>query len=101
MAGQAVAFRDNDALRIVIHGRFDYSVHREFRDAYERAGNGVRHYVVDLKNASYMDSSALGMLVLLRDYAGGESASISLAHANDATKRVLAIANFNRMFRIE
>ena len=51
--------------------------------------------------ASYLDSSALGMLLLLRDYAGGDSASITIVHCNDDIKKIFAISNFEQLFDIK
>jgi anti-anti-sigma factor len=79
-------------LTIKVDGRFDFSAHQEFRDAYEAISSDVNSYVVDLGNTSYLDSSALGMLLLLRDHAGGDSASIKI---------VKCISNFEQLFTIQ
>ena len=57
-------------LTISIKGRFDFAKHQEFRESYE--DKELSAVVVDLKEATYLDSSALGMLLLLRDHAGGD-----------------------------
>ncbi|MDQ3200585.1 MAG: STAS domain-containing protein, partial [Pseudomonadota bacterium] len=51
-------------------------------------------------DATYLDSSALGMLLLLRDYAGGENAEITLTHANADVRKILAISNFEQIFDV-
>ncbi|MCY1445193.1 STAS-domain containing protein [compost metagenome] len=56
--------------------------------------------MVDLKGATYLDSSALGMLLLLRDHAGGEQAQISLIHCNPDVRKILSISNFEQLFSI-
>ncbi|MEB0154616.1 STAS domain-containing protein, partial [Pseudomonas sp. CCC3.2] len=70
--------RDGEELTITITGRFDFAAHQDFRGAYEGSEGTPRRFVVDLKDTSYLDSSALGMLLLLRDHAGGENSKISL-----------------------
>lgn len=87
---------------ISVRGRFDFNLHREFRQAYEQAGKGVvgLHYIIDLSGTDYMDSSALGMLLLLRDHAGGDSAKISLVKCPPTIRGILEIANFSKMFHI-
>ena len=67
MAITANSSADGQELTIYVEGRFDFGAHQEFRDAYERIDSSPRRYVVDLKNTTYLDSSALGMLLLLRD----------------------------------
>ena len=67
---------DGQELTIAIQGRFDFGAHQAFRDAYERVDGTPKRYQVDLQGTTYLDSSALGMLLLLRDHAGGEIAEI-------------------------
>lgn len=88
------------ALNISIEGRFDFSSHQEFRRAYEDVSRAPSRYVVNMKNATYLDSSALGMLLLLRDHAGGDDAKISIVNCNDDVKKILTISNFEQLFEI-
>ncbi|MFZ2288732.1 MAG: STAS domain-containing protein [Halopseudomonas yangmingensis] len=92
---------DGKTLSIAVSGRFDFAAHQEFRDAYERAALKPSRYVVDLHEAAYIDSSALGMLLLLRDYAGGDSADIRIVRCNPDVRKVLGISNFGQLFVIE
>ncbi|WP_221799274.1 STAS domain-containing protein [Oceanobacter mangrovi] len=91
---------DGQQLTIQVSGRFDFSAHQAFRDAYENPHSSVRKYVIDLSGTSYLDSSALGMLLLLRDYAGGDNADISITNCNPDVKKILAISNFEQLFVI-
>lgn len=86
-------------LTIQIKGRFDYSCHKAFKQAFSK-GSVVSSYDVDLSEATYLDSSALGMLLLLRDHAGAERSKIRLIHANNAVVEILKMANFHRLFVI-
>jgi len=91
---------DGQTLVIRVDGRFDFSTHQAFRDAYEQADPTINRYVVDLAEATYLDSSALGMLLLLRDHAGGDSAQISIENCNSDVRRILSISNFEQLFSI-
>jgi anti-anti-sigma factor len=91
---------DGQELTIVIQGRFDFGAHQEFRNAYERVDSTPHRYVVDLKDTTYLDSSALGMLLLLRDHAGDDSAQVSLINCNTDVRKILAISNFEQLFKI-
>ena len=91
---------DGQTLIISIEGRFDFSTHQAFRDAYEHGGKDIRGYIVDLSEATYLDSSALGMLLLLRDYAGGDDASIVIENCNNDVRKILTISNFEQLFTI-
>ena len=88
-------------LVIRIVGRFDFSTHQIFREAYEQQPDTVRRYIIDMSETSYLDSSALGMLLLLRDYAGGESAAIAIVNCNSDVRKILTISNFEQLFEIK
>ena len=85
---------------ISVVGKFDFQLYDEFRASYaDTAGNGVG-YVVDLSDTEYLDSSALGMLLLLREHAGGESSSIEITQASPEVRKILDVANFGKLFKI-
>ncbi|VVN47785.1 STAS-domain containing protein [Pseudomonas fluorescens] len=90
--------QDGQQLTISIKGRFDFAKHQEFRQSYE--DKKLSAVVVDLKEATYLDSSALGMLLLLRDHAGGDNADIRVVNSSSDVKKILAISNFDKLFDI-
>lgn len=83
-----------------IDGRFDFRMNQEFRNAYETVAPGVRTIVVDLSRVDSIDSSALGMLLMMRDKAGG-GRTIRLVGARATVKRILEIAKFDALFVVE
>ena len=89
---------DGQKLTISVKGRFDFAKHQEFRESYE--GKELSAVVVDLKEATYLDSSALGMLLLLRDHAGGDNSDIRVVNSSSDVKKILAISNFDKLFDI-
>lgn len=91
---------DDNLLTIHVSGRFDINVQSEFRAAFESQSKNNLKCVVDLSGVSHMDSSALGMLLLLRDWAGFDGAQIHIVGANQDIMEVLHIANFEKMFAI-
>ena len=89
----------DNTVRIRTGERFDYSSHNEFRNTYKDA-DANSEFVIDMSSTSYMDSSALGMMLLLREHAGSESANISITGCNDEIKKILEISNFDKLFKI-
>lgn len=91
---------DGFELTIRVSGRFDFSAHQEFRDAYESLAEQPDRYCVDMRDTSYLDSSALGMLLLLRDHAGGDNAEVRIVNCNGDVRKILGISNFEQLFTI-
>jgi anti-anti-sigma factor len=89
---------NGQTLTISVKGRFDFAKHQEFRQSYE--SRDLAEVVVDLKEATYLDSSALGMLLLLRDHAGGDEADIRVVNSSSDVKKILVISNFDKLFDI-
>ena len=100
MAVETDVSQDGSRLTIRVGGRFDFGKYQEFRDAYERVARPPAVVVIDLKDTTYLDSSALGMLLLLRDHVGGDEADVRVLHANADVRKILAISNFEKLFDI-
>ncbi len=100
MAITASLSPDGKELTLVVEGRFDFSSHQEFRAAYEQLKEPPARYRVDMQDATYLDSSALGMLLLLRDHAGGEQARIEIVNCSPDVRKILTISNFEQLFSI-
>lgn len=83
-------------------GRFDFNSFRDFRSNYEvaLAQDGVKCVLVDLQQVQYIDSAALGILLLLRDKAAPQGIKVELANLQGTVKDVLEIANFHKIFTI-
>ena len=101
MAITSTVSADGNQVTIYIQGRFDFSSHQEFRNAYEKLNHPPTRFRVDLQGTSYLDSSALGMLLLLRDHAGGERADIEIVNCSHDVKKILLISNFEQLFSIQ
>ncbi len=87
-------------LTIRVTGRFDFGVHRDFRSAYADALKPGMSVTVDMNGVDYMDSSALGMLLLLREFAGNDSADIKIMNVCDEVMEILKVANFHQLFKV-
>ncbi len=91
---------NGDKLTIRVAGPFDFKCHADFRRAYESKATPSRQIVVDLGDAEYIDSSALGMLLLLREHSGGANASVTITNARPAVAKILRVANFHQLFAL-
>lgn len=92
----------NDKTIVSLTGRFDFNAHREFRAAYEAAFkvDGIGSLELDLSGVDYLDSSALGMLLMLREHATVRNIQLSISGCQDSVRQILEIANFSKLFSI-
>ena len=87
---------------IYLSGHFSFGAHREFKAAYKNQLNNsmIGSLVVNLTEVSYLDSSALGMLLLLREYAQAANKSLTLSKPSAIAARTFEIAGFKTLFAI-
>src|SRR3954463_16219346 len=92
--------RSNGKFKIVLQGRFDVSSHRMFRDSYSSGlgANDVKEFEIDLNDVEYLDSSALGMLLMLREKAQAVNQSVVLANCPAPEKQTLRGPTSARLF---
>jgi len=91
---------DKNEVTIHVSGRFDFSCHQPFVDGYRNYPKGEKRFVVDLGETEYMDSSAMGMLLQLRDHTSKDGGGVSLINANESVREILKIANFHKLFDV-
>jgi len=80
---------------VKISGRFDFRMIKEFQRA---LAYKPRTWLVDMSAVSYVDSSALGMLLLLRERVNGETERVQLRGLRGQPRDVLTMAKFDTMF---
>lgn len=91
---------DSEKVTISVTGKFDFKLHDAFRGAYSDTNGPGAEYIVELSQTDSIDSSALGMLLLLRDHAGGGSSDITISNASGVVKKALDVANFSKLFKV-
>lgn len=88
-------------VKLRITGRFDFDSHEDFGHALEQAKKYPRaKYVLDFSGVESIDSSALGMLLLLRDALGGEGENLEIVRCKADILEEFQIVNFFKMFKI-
>jgi anti-anti-sigma factor len=91
-----------DQVTLAIEGRFDFSQHKDFSGAYRGFEKGGKNFIVDLSNVQYMDSSAMGMLLQLREHAKkGSTDGVVLSNPTAGVADILRIANFEKLFTVK
>jgi len=88
---------------IQLNGRFSFDCNREFRAAYDPclSNEAVENLEIDLSLVEYLDSSALGMLLMLRERAQTANKMLALCKPSATVAQILKIANFSKLFEIQ
>lgn len=94
--------KENNVAIVRFSGRFDFNTHREFRNAVDPLANetAIAGVVIDFSDVEYLDSSALGMLLMVREKMGIAKKGVTLGGVHGNVKQVLEIANFRQLFQI-
>jgi len=101
MAVEASISIDNSVLTIGIKGKFYFSMISKFRKAYSNDSIKPERVIIDMRNTSAIDSSALGMLLNMQRYLKKEDGEISIVNCNQDVNKVFQITHLNKKFRIE
>ena len=96
-------YREADgAVTLSINEKFDFNLHKEFRKQIENAlGSSCGQIRVDLSLAEYIDSSALGMLLMLKEKADAGAKAVKLVGVRGTNRQILEIARFDKLFDVE
>jgi len=85
---------------ISISGSFAFHLQNEFRKAYEDLSEGVDYFTLDIGGVDYMDSSGLGMLLVMKKYLDEANVQYEIANSRDQTLDLLKMTHFNQFFKI-
>jgi HptB-dependent secretion and biofilm anti anti-sigma factor len=85
---------------ITIPERFDFSAHQQFTTEYEACigDPAIKIISLDFSRVSYLDSSALGMMVLLHRKSLASNKKVTINNATGTAKDILDMANFQNLF---
>lgn len=84
---------NDDIVTIQVVGAFDYKMRPEFCRAYINQPADM-FFVIDCSEVTYVDSSALGMLLELRERCEEKQTKISIIHCKPEIGKLIQIAQF-------
>jgi anti-anti-sigma factor len=85
---------------IAIEGKFDINVQSEFRNAYKKRDRSDT-FVIDLQECDYLDSSAMGMLLQIREFAENRKDHVILKNCSRRVRDILSVAKMCALFTLE
>ena len=93
---------DNTTFTIGVNGDFCFALLHEFRNAYSsEEASSAKDVVVDMRNTDTVDSSALGMLLNMKQHLNKEDGEIHIINCNRFVGNIFEITNFKKKFSIE
>lgn len=94
--------QNGDVLEINLSGRFTFADNKIFSTIIDEiSASQYKKVVVDLGLVDFIDSAALGILLLIRDKCEKSSTNLSLLNPRGQVKHMFDVSRFNDLFRIE
>lgn len=90
------SYRNADVIDVT--GQFNFGSRKEFSAALEKvkqAGNA--HIILNMKQVTFVDSAAIGLLALASQQFKGTGRTLSLVGAQGTVKQVLDLAHIDQM----
>lgn len=84
---------------IAINGRFDFNLLQDFRNAYGSLSGSDLNFTVDLSATEYIDTSALGMLLNMKNNIGANDGEIVISNCQPNLMKIFSIAHFDKKFK--
>ncbi|GJL50917.1 STAS domain-containing protein [Candidatus Nitrospira salsa] len=93
--------QEDSVVVLELEGRFDFGARKVFKDAVERLQKeGCSHIIINMEHVSFVDSSALGLLVIAHQNLKVKHAQLSLVNPQPYVRQVLDLANVPKMVQI-
>lgn len=86
-------------ITIAIKGRFDFNILQEFRNAYSDQQDSGNSFTIELAETEYIDSSALGMLLNMKNHLGCDDRQIVIRNCQPNLMKIFTIAHFDKKFK--
>jgi anti-anti-sigma factor len=85
---------------IILDSSFDVSHYEQFKAICNEHNQADVGFSIDFRKTEYLDSSALGMLLLLREQTEGDKSRVTLENVGESALKILKIAHFHQLFNI-
>jgi len=91
-----------DTFQMMVSDRFDSSSYMEFKNIVEQimSNKSIKTISVDVSSLDYMDSAAMGMLMLLDERAEAIKKTVTLISVPGRVADILKTANADKLFAI-
>jgi HptB-dependent secretion and biofilm anti anti-sigma factor len=90
-----------DGSVMALRGAFTFKDHHSFRALLDALRGGGQHHVLDLSALEFVDSAALGMLLIADDEARAAGWTLTLRRPSVPVARLMEVAAMDSIFTIE
>lgn len=92
---------ENNQAIIIIDEDFNFETHKSFRNAVrESLELGAKEIILEFDKVEYMDSTALGLLMLAKDTANEVDCTIKLKSVTGYARKILEMSQFDQKFEL-
>lgn len=92
---------ENDNYHLALSGDFTFSDNAKFRNLLMTLRDAKAHSLtLAMDKLAFIDSAALGMLLLLHDEATRQKMDVTMCGATGQIKKMLQLSNFDEIFHI-
>jgi len=89
------------AVTLSLQGEFTFSARKAFFEAVERAyTTGCRHLILNLEEVRFVDSAALGILVVIQNRCNLDHRQLSLVKPQPYVREIFKLANLDELIPI-
>lgn len=89
-----------DSLELALSGKFTFADNKVFNEVIDDVPT-YKKIIVDLARVDFIDSAALGILLLLRDKCEKSETRLALKNPKGQVKQMFDISRFGDLFNIE
>lgn len=96
---EIVTHREQGICNVVLSGQFTFADHPGFRDILQEIAEvQVRQVILHMAKVEFVDSAALGMLLLALDEAHKHQKQLVISGATGQVKKMFDLSRFNTLF---
>ena len=88
---------NNRKVTLKLEGKFTYTQRKPFQEMLKAVSvDGIEHIVIDLSQVAFLDSAALGLLMISHRQVQGEKRTLSLAYPQPTVRQIIELANLHK-----
>jgi len=87
--------------QITLSGSVDINTTGELRNAIQAVPTSVKSFVINASDVSYIDSSGVAVMLLVKQVAERSSSSFAITSVSPMVMKVLELAKLDQVFKIQ